>query len=88
MYKTKSLIFTLLAFLILSSSALLTGCSSCPTDEQLADLENLKAEVSALMESNSRADGQIAQMQSDINSIESATSKLRSEFDAAKKRCP
>ncbi len=88
MLKIKSLIFTLLAFLILSTSALLSGCSSCPTDEQLAALESLKAEVSGLSESNSRMDGQISQLQSDISSIDNSMSKLQSDFDAARKRCP
>ncbi|MBS1515300.1 MAG: hypothetical protein JSS63_09725 [Bacteroidetes bacterium] len=88
MLKIKSLIFTLLAFLILTSSALLTGCSSCPTDEQLAALESLKSEVSGLMDSNSRLDGQISQVQSDIAAIDNSMSKMQADFDAARKRCP
>jgi hypothetical protein len=88
MLKIKSLIFTLLAFLILTSSAVLTGCSSCPTDEQLAELESLKAEVASLTDRNSAMDGQIAQLQSDISSIDNASSKLQSDWDAARKRCP
>ncbi|MBN8568696.1 MAG: hypothetical protein J0M18_03610 [Ignavibacteria bacterium] len=88
MLKIKSLIFTLLAFLILSTSAVLTGCSSCPTDEQLAELETLKAEVSQMMSTNSGLDGQISQLQSDISSIDNSMSKLQSDFDAARKRCP
>lgn len=88
MLKIKSLIFTLLAFLILSASAVLTGCSSCPTDEQLAELETLKAEVSQMMSTNSGLDGQISQLQSDISSIDNSMSKLQSDFDAARKRCP
>lgn len=88
MLKIKSLIFTLLAFLVLTTSALLTGCSSCPTDEQLAELETLKAEVSQLMSTNSGLDGQISQLQSDINSLDNATSKLQADLDAARKRCP
>jgi len=66
----------------------LTGCSSCPTDEQLAALESLKAEVSSLMESNSRMDGQISSLQGDISSIDNSMSKLQSDLDAARKRCP
>ena len=88
MLKIKSLIFTLLAFLILSTSAVLTGCSSCTTDEQLAELETLKAEVSQMMSTNSGLDGQISQLQSDISSIDNSMSKLQSDFDAARKRCP
>lgn len=88
MLKIKSLIFTLLAFLILSTSAVLTGCSSCPTDEQLAELETLKAEVSQMMSTNSGLDGQISQLQSDISSIDNSMSKLQSDYDAARKRCP
>ena len=88
MLKIKSLIFTLLAFLILSTSAVLTGCSSCPTDEQLAELETLKAEVSQMMSTNSGLDGQISQLQSDISSIDNSMTKLQSDFDAARKRCP
>jgi peptidoglycan hydrolase CwlO-like protein len=88
MLKIKSLIFTLLAFLILTTSALLTGCSSCPTDEQLAELETLKAEVSQLMSTNSGLDAQISQVQSDINSLDNSTSKLQADLDAARKRCP
>lgn len=88
MLKIKSLIFTLLAFLILTTSTLLTGCSSCPTEEQLAELETLKAEVTQLMSNNSGLDGQISQLQSDINSIDNASSKLQADLDAARKRCP
>lgn len=88
MLKIKSLILTLLAFLILSTSAFLSGCSSCPTDEELAALESLKAEVSGLMESNSRMDGQISSLESEISSIDNSMSKLQSDFDAARKRCP
>ncbi len=88
MLKIKSLIFTLLAFLILSTSALLSGCSSCPTDEQLAALESLKSEVAGMMDSNSKMDAQISSLQGDISSIDNSMSKLQSDFDAARKRCP
>ena len=88
MLKIKSLIFTLLAFLILSTSALLSGCSSCPTDEELAALESLKSEVASLSSSNASMDGQISQLQSDISSIDNSMSKMQSDFDAARKRCP
>jgi peptidoglycan hydrolase CwlO-like protein len=88
MLKIKSLIFTLLAFLILSTSALLSGCSSCPTDEELAALESLKAEVADLSGRNSDMDNQISQLQSDISSIDNSMSKMQSDFDAARKRCP
>ncbi|MBS1494282.1 MAG: hypothetical protein JST55_12265 [Bacteroidetes bacterium] len=82
------MIFTLLAFLILTTSALLAGCSSCPTDEQLAQLESLKAEVSSLMDGNSKMDAQISSLQGDISSIDNSMSKLQSDMDAARKRCP
>lgn len=45
MAKTKNLLFVLLAALMMTGSVVITGCSSGPSEEQMQQLNDLKAEV-------------------------------------------
>jgi outer membrane murein-binding lipoprotein Lpp len=66
MQKMKRLAFPILAAAILASSAILGGCTRHPSDEEMKQLNDLKAEVAALEKQVSEREGTKANLEKQV----------------------
>jgi septal ring factor EnvC (AmiA/AmiB activator) len=88
MAKTKNLLFVLLAALMMTGSVIITGCSSGPSEEQMQQLNDLKAEVESLNSQVSSKNDEKSSLQRQIADKDSKIKGYMNDMDAVKKRCP
>jgi len=88
MAKTKNLLFVLLAALMMTGSVVITGCSSGPSEEQMQQLNDLKAEVESLSSQVSSKNDEKSSLQRQIADKDSKIKQYMNDMDAVKKRCP
>jgi outer membrane murein-binding lipoprotein Lpp len=88
MAKTKNLLFVLLAALMMTGSVVITGCSSGPSEEQMQQLNDLKAEVESLSSQVSSKNDEKSSLQRQIADKDSKIKGYMNDMDAVKKRCP
>ncbi len=87
MAKMKNLFFVLLTVVLLTGSTMLVGCGGV-SEEQMQQLNDLKAETDALQSQvNARSDEKSA-LQKQIADMEASTKELQGIADQTRKNCP
>jgi peptidoglycan hydrolase CwlO-like protein len=85
MFKLKNLFLVLLTVAFLSG---LVGCSSGPDEEQLKQLEDLKAEVDGLQKQVDAKKDQKDKLQKEITAKDAKIKEYQDQAAEVKKRCP
>lgn len=88
MIKFKALLPSLLVLILMSTSIILTGCSSGPSDEQIQQLNDLKAEVESLQSQVNAKMDEKSQLQKQIADKDAKIKQYQNDMDAVRKRCP
>lgn len=88
MARTKNLLFVLLAAFLMTGSVVLTGCSSGPDEEQMQQLNDLKAEVESLQSQVNAKMDEKSQLQKQIADKDAKIKQYQNDMDAVRKRCP
>jgi len=86
MAKIRNLFFILLTVAFLSG--MVAGCSSGPTEEQLKQLEDLKAEVAELSKQVDAKKDQIDKLKKEIAAKDAKIKEFQNQTAEVKKRCP
>jgi septal ring factor EnvC (AmiA/AmiB activator) len=85
MAKIKNLFFILLTVAFLSG---MIGCSSGPDEEQLKQLDDLKAEVAELQKQYDAKKDQRDKLQKEIAAKDAKIKEFQNQTAEIKKRCP
>ncbi len=88
MLKFKALLPSLVMLIMMSASVILTGCSSGPSDEQIQQLNDLKAEVESLQSQVNAKMDEKSQLQKQIADKDAKIKQYQNDMDAVRKRCP
>jgi len=85
MAKLKNLLFILLAVSLLSGSAVITGCTSYAGEEELKQLNDLRAAMEVLQTTVNSKESEKAKLQKEISDKDAKIKQLQKDTDAAKK---
>ena len=88
MQKFKAFLPSVLALMLMTSTAVLTGCSSGPDEEQMQQLNDLKAEVESLQSQVNAKMDEKSQLQKQIADKDAKIKQYQNDMDAVRKRCP
>ena len=88
MLKFKAFLPSLLMLIMFSSTIVITGCSSGPDDEQIQQLNDLKAEVESLQSQVNAKMDEKSQLQKQIADKDAKIKQYQNDMDAVRKRCP
>lgn len=75
-------------FLVLLTAAFIAGCGGGVSEEQLQQLNDLKAEVESLQSQVNSKQDEKAQLQKQIADKDAKIKSYQNDIDAVKKRCP
>lgn len=87
MAKMKNLFFVLLTVVALTGSTMLVGCGGV-SEEQIQQLNDLKAEVDALQSQVNAKNDEKSNLQKQIADKEAATRELQGIAEQTRKNCP
>lgn len=88
MAKLKNMFFILLTFLVLTGSTLLVGCGGGVSEEQMQQLNDLKAEVDALQSQVNARNDERSNLQKQIADQEAQIKEWTNIMDQTRKNCP
>ena len=88
MAKMKNLFFVLLTVAMLAGSTFLVGCGGGVDEEQIQQLNDLKAEVDALQSQVNAKNDEKSNLQKQIADQEAKVKEWQGITDAMKKNCP
>ena len=87
MAKMKNLFFVLLTVMTLAGSTFLVGCGGV-SEEQMQELNDLKAEVDALQSQVNAKQDEKSNLQKQIADKEASTKELQGIAEATRRNCP
>ncbi len=87
MAKMKNLFFVLLTVVLLTSSTMLVGCGGV-SEEQIQQLNDLKAEVDALQSQVNAKNDEKSALQKQIADKEASIKELQGIAEQTRKNCP
>lgn len=87
MAKMKNLFFVLLTVVMLAGSTFLVGCGGV-SEEQMQQLNDLKAEVDALQSQVNAKQDEKSNLQKQIADKEASIKELQGIADATRRNCP
>lgn len=82
----KNILRTVMAAVILSGAMMVVGCSSSPSDEELAQLESLKAEVASLQKAVDAKKAEKADLEKQIAAKQAELAQAQKDQDATRER--
>ncbi|MBK8984174.1 MAG: hypothetical protein IPM38_18115 [Ignavibacteria bacterium] len=88
MAKMRNLFFVLLAFAMMAGSTFLVGCGGGVDEEQIQQLNDLKAEVDALQSQVNAKLDEKSDLQKQIADSEARAKEWQGISDAVKRNCP
>ena len=88
MAKMRNLFFVLLTFSMLAGSTFLVGCGGGVDEEQIQQLNDLKAEVDALQSQVNAKLDEKSDLQKQIADSEARAKEWQGISDAVKRNCP
>jgi outer membrane murein-binding lipoprotein Lpp len=86
MQKNNRIVMSLAAALLFSGSLLVTGCSSSPSEEQLAQLQSLKDEVASLQKEVDAKERDKASLTQSVAEKEAQLKKCNDDQQVVRKR--
>jgi len=87
MAKMKNLFFVLLTVVVLSGSSMIAGCGGV-SEEQIQQLNDLKAEVDALQSQVNARNDEKSALQKQIADKEASIKELQGIAEQTRKNCP
>jgi septal ring factor EnvC (AmiA/AmiB activator) len=75
-------------FFVLLTAAFLSGCGGGVSEEQMQQLNDLKAEVESLQSQVNQKNDEKSQLQKQIADKDAKIKSYQNDIDAVKKRCP
>ena len=87
MAKMKNLFFVLLTVVLLTGSTMLVGCGGV-SEEQMQQLNDLKAEVDALQSQVNARNDEKSALQKQVADKEASIKELQGIADQTRKNCP
>ncbi len=87
MAKMKNLFFVLLTVVVLSGSSMIAGCGGV-SEEQMQQLNDLKAEVDALQSQVNAKNDEKSALQKQIADKEASIKELQGIAEQTRKNCP
>jgi len=88
MAKMRNLFFVLLTFAMMAGSTFLVGCGGGVDEEQIQQLNDLKAEVDALQSQVNAKLDEKSDLQKQIADSEARAKEWQGISDAVKRNCP
>jgi septal ring factor EnvC (AmiA/AmiB activator) len=88
MAKSKNLFMILLTAVLLSGSALLTGCGGGVSEEQMQQLNDLRAEVESLQSQVNAKQDEKSSLERQVADRDAKIRQYLNDIDAVKRRCP
>jgi len=88
MAKMRNLFFVLLTFAMMAGSTFLVGCGGGVSDEQIQQLNDLKAEVDALQSQVNAKLDEKSDLQKQVADSEAKAKEWQGISDAVKRNCP
>jgi septal ring factor EnvC (AmiA/AmiB activator) len=88
MAKSKNLFMILLTALMLTGSVVMTGCGGGVSEEQMQQLNDLRAEVESLQSQVNARQDEKSSLERQVADRDAKIRQYLSDIDAVKRRCP
>ncbi|MBV6397900.1 MAG: hypothetical protein CDJEALGM_00260 [Ignavibacteria bacterium] len=88
MAKSKNMFMALLMTVLFAGSTFLVGCGGGVSEEQMQQLNDLKAEVESLQSQVNAKQNEKSQLERQVADKDAKIRQYLNDIDAVKKRCP